>query len=190
MIKNIIMIKNYFFLLNISKKMTSNNNTNTTKIISSIPHDIIPIIVKDFLNKYGNKYIISGSYIRNSEFSSDIDILYFGVLSDIKDDNKFLSVSDGDKKISGYYTYKNNKYRLDIWFCDNWIYEPMLLYTSGPKNFSIVMRHKAKEKNLLLNQYGLFKLDNTLITNKSKTILEILGMKKEYINPENRNSYL
>ena len=66
---------------------------------------------------------------------------------------------------------------------------PMLLYSTGSKEFNIVMRRKAKKKGMLLNQKGLFKKTNGKVElvknlNSEKDYFDALNM--EYKEPKDR----
>lgn len=161
------------------------------KPLDKIPHNIIPKIVEKFLPFIKNPIIV-GSYRRNKPTSGDIDILYDGSdldklltkLSELHKD-KWTIYSKGDMKIAGIFHLNKNKcVEIDLWICDQKNKHAMLLYSTGSKNFNIIMRMVAKRKGFKLNQYGLFK-DQVLIETKSeKDIFDKLGMK--YKDPQFR----
>lgn len=120
------------------------------------------------------KIHIVGSYRRKKPFSSDIDCMI--VSDDVNAidtftnkltntlDGKVYPYSKGPDKLSTIinlqHILKSKKpvvYKLDA-FRTNKIDEiPMLLYSTGSKEFNVNMRGIAKKKGYLLNQKGLFK---------------------------------
>jgi DNA polymerase/3'-5' exonuclease PolX len=60
------------------------------------------------------------------------------------------------------------------------------LFVTGPKDYNIQMRAKAKKKGYKLNQYGLYK-DDKFITSSEAEIYRKLGL--EYKPPEFRTAY-
>ena len=63
----------------------------------------------------------------------------------------------------------------------------MMLYATGSKGFNIIMRKKAKEMKMLLNQDGLFdrETNKPIPTANEHDIFETLGM--DYKEPWERN---
>ena len=76
-------------------------------------------------------------------------------------------------------------YKIDVFRTSIEDQIPMLLYSTGSKEFNIVMRGKAKKLGYLLNQKGLFKkgekVDNLT---SEKDYFDILGM--AYQEPRER----
>jgi DNA polymerase (family 10) len=162
------------------------------KPLDKIPHNIIPKIVEKFM-PFEKHPIIVGSYRRETPYSGDIDILYNG--SDL---NKLLSklselhkdrwtvYSKGEMKIAGIFHLSGKKcVEIDLWICDSKNKHAMLLYSTGSKNFNIIMRMIAKRKGYKLNQYGLFKDDKLIETKSEKDIFDKIGMK--YREPTQRS---
>jgi DNA polymerase/3'-5' exonuclease PolX len=142
---------------------------------------------------------VAGSYRRKLPESGDIDVLVTetgGRLNE-KHINAFLDnlttvglitddISLGNFKYAGICLDKDGIHRrIDFEFVrdyDSYPYE--LLYFTGSYNFNIIMRQRAKEKNMMLNQNGLYKGGILVPVKSEKEIFEILGMK--YLEPEQR----
>jgi len=162
---------------------------------------------------------ICGSYRRGSLESGDIDVImfhpYMKKLDHIKNPIKydlinylesfvtFLSESGflldhmTDKnfkmKYMGFCKYKLNPVRrIDIRLMPYDSMSASLLYFTGPVELNIVMRKEAQKKDMLLNEYGLFKkeAEGSVIPIKTKIEKDIftkLGM--PYLTPIERNIY-
>ena len=174
-----------------------------------IPHDHIaklepylstPHLKATKLNDF--KVTIVGSYRRNKPYSSDIDCM---VVSDnpatldiflnhlnLQFKGNVHTYSKGQDKISTIINLQNivrSKtpvvYKLDAFRTNIADEIPMLLYSTGSKEFNILMRKTAKKKGYLLNQKGLFK-DGKLVPNlpSEKAYFDILQM--DYKAPAER----
>jgi DNA polymerase/3'-5' exonuclease PolX len=160
------------------------------------------------------KYIfeICGSYRREKPTSGDIDVLISKLdikdttkddinhlekivkelKSEIKSNNeKPLLVDDiTDKnyetKYMGFAKLKDNPVRrIDIRFVSYDSFYSALLYFTGSAELNKQMRLIAKDKNLKLSEYGLFKTDGTKLKIKSEEdFFKKLGL--EYIEPKDR----
>lgn len=163
---------------------------------------------KKFIKVNGKraKVIPVGSVRRKKSNPSDIDLLV------IKNPTDSLSIKIGSKiykpkgiervrikesTIKGNltnngarlrYKHENKWQQVDI-FCstkEDKIYA--LFFLTGPKIYNIRIRATAKNKGLLLNQYGLFDRNkrNVLKPNSETDIQEFLGVKKR--SPSQRES--
>jgi DNA polymerase (family 10) len=180
---------------------------NETKIfLSKIPEKPIPYnnikVIEKLIKKIKIKMEFVGSYRRKKSFSNDIDIMLISDNENILDEflnklnkltkNKTYPYSKGSDKMSIIIDTENitpekHIYKLDIFRCPKDIYIPMLLYSTGSKEFNIFMRSIAKRKGYLLNQNGLFRKNNgEKITglNTEKDYFDLLGIL--YKNPEDR----
>jgi DNA polymerase/3'-5' exonuclease PolX len=154
---------------------------------------------------------ICGSYRRGKKISNDIDVLiahpnvktklqlmskdnYLIKFINLLKNDKFilddLTDKEPEKKYMGYCKYNNNPVRrIDIRYIPYDSYHAALLYFTGSGNFNKKMRGVATSMGYLLNEYGLFKLQNgkkkLIKTSSEKEIFEALGM--EYLPPEKRN---
>jgi DNA polymerase/3'-5' exonuclease PolX len=80
---------------------------------------------------------------------------------------------------------ENKVYKIDAFRTTKEEQVPMLLYSTGSKEFNVTMRSKAKKLGYLLNQKGLFK-NGTKVPdlNTEKAYFDVLGM--EYLEPSKR----
>jgi len=78
---------------------------------------------------------------------------------------------------------------VDIYVAEKDLVEPFLLYLTGSAEFNRLTRFLAKQKGLVLSQYGLRDGEGRLVGEQTeKGILESLGL--GYIEPKGRESYL
>jgi DNA polymerase/3'-5' exonuclease PolX len=149
------------------------------------------------------KLVITGSYRRRAQTSSDVDVLMLGVTFKDVFNNitqrsgskiNILSIyAEGDKKTSticGYKCFDGLTYIIVMDFFqatkEDFIYQ--LLYTTGSKDFNITMRKVAKKKGYTLSQYGLTNLEGKKVELKvenEKDVFDFLGM--AYRDPQQRN---
>jgi DNA polymerase/3'-5' exonuclease PolX len=143
------------------------------KPISPIPHEHIKKL-EPYIKKAENKDIkieLVGSYRRKKPTSTDIDVMVVSdkdnalsiFLESIKKTLKVYPYANGPDKLSmivdmsNILKEKNKTYKIDAFKSSIEDYIPMLLYSTGSKEFNIAMRIKAKKYGYLLNQKGLFK---------------------------------
>ncbi|MDF1868181.1 MAG: nucleotidyltransferase domain-containing protein [Saprospiraceae bacterium] len=156
-----------------------------------IPHDDVPDIVSKFAKK--QKIIVTGSWRRGKETSGDIDILVLEPdkfrehLLILQEEKKtWVPISAGSKKMSGIFIH-NYPVKIDLWFVDDPRFLPfMKLYSTGSAVHNIIMRRKAKNMELKLDQYGLTKISNgrKIALSSEREIFEYLGM--SYKTPRRR----
>ena len=156
-----------------------------------IPHDHIKIL-EPFLLKAADDITIVGSYRRKKPYSSDIDLM---VISDDEDainnlleslrsilNDKVYPYSKGRDKMSLIVDMSDLAgtkavYKIDAFRTLPADKIPMLLYSTGSKEFNVMMRSKAKKLGYLLNQKGLFKDGKRVEGLKSEEdYFKILGM--------------
>jgi DNA polymerase (family 10) len=130
----------------------------TRELIAKIENSVISGLEKNI--------IFVGSYRREKPISRDIDIVYCGVgddiLQKIQQLGKVYIYAHGKSKISMYFDASKilslrTICKIDIFLVNEHNYIPTILYTTGSKDFNVMMRQKAKELGYLLNQFGLFK---------------------------------
>lgn len=162
------------------------------KPLSKIPTADVEGIVKKFMPAGSKNWQIVGSYRRQTPTVGDIDILYWG--SDLakllktlekKHGINWFVYQRGDMKIGGMFTVNGVTVEVDIWIANDENKHAMLLYSTGSKNWNIVMRRVAKNKGLKLNQYGLYKNNVLIPTKTEEEIFEKIGMK--YKKPDERS---
>jgi DNA polymerase beta len=169
--------------------------------------DNIKILLNNIIKKIDKNLIfeICGSYRRGAIESGDIDILisHPNYYSNI-DEQKFLAkivkeltkikfiignlTSKGNTKFMGVCKLENYNIarRIDIRVVNYNSFYTSLIYFTGSKNFNVIIRNKALEKNLSLNEYSLTDLnDNSIkLLTSEKEIFEILNI--PYLSPEER----
>lgn len=129
--------------------------------------------------------IACGSLRRQKETIGDIDIVV------VTDAPKIVGMAatklldkvsdDGDTRVGGVV----DGVHVDFRFCTPENYGAMLIYFTGSKEFNINVRARAKKRGWVLNEYGLFDADETLIAGKTeKEVFDALGL--EYVEPRNR----
>ncbi len=155
------------------------------------------------------KLMVCGSYRRNNAYSSDIDILLwhpdivlvedlsqtellYQIVESLEKEGLILdSLTDKNYKTKymGFFKYNNYSVRrLDIRLVPYNSLAAAKLYFTGPFQLNTIMRQNAKNRSLVLNEYGLYRSDGTLIpTATEKDIFTKLGM--TYLTPEQRNKY-
>lgn len=164
---------------------------------------------------------ICGSYRRKKKDSGDIDVLithkdvlrlkeiediyYLPELITLLKKNKFI-VDDltynGNTKYMGMCRFKDNPARrIDIRFIPLECYGAALLYFTGSGEFNKNMRTFALKNGYTINEYGIYKLKETVEDGKKKKvkglkikanteedIFKILDM--EYVEPEERTQFI
>ena len=160
------------------------------KPISPIPREVITQIGAK-LDRLGFDLTIVGSYRRGKAYSSDIDIM---VVCAKKEEFKELReqlatlhcvfYSEGEEKCGILFPFKKKHYKIDFFMCSPSNRIPMLLYTTGSKEFNIKMRRIAKKKGFLLNQNGIYSGNKKMQIYDEKDIFDILDI--EYIEPKYR----
>ena len=164
------------------------------KPVDKIPHDYIKKF-EAILNKISNKILkltLVGSYRRKKPYSRDVDVMITSKKENaieifknkIQDLFETRVYAQGPNKLS-MIIIADITFKIDAFKTIPTEEIPMLLYSTGSKEFNIYMRGTAKKQGYLLNQKGLYK-DNTLITGlkKEEDYFKILGI--VYVKPENR----
>jgi DNA polymerase beta len=169
--------------------------------------DNIKILLNNEIKKIDKKLIfeICGSYRRGAIESGDVDILisHPNYSSNIEEHiflhkivKKLTKInfitenltSNGNTKFMGVCKLQNYTIsrRIDIRVVDYNYFYTSLIYFTGSKNFNIIIRNKALEKNLSLNEYFLKNINNNSIRllTYEKEIFEILNI--PYLKPEER----
>ena len=156
-------------------------------------------------------YNIAGSYRRGNPTSNDIDVLFshkkfttknkyhkskINLLSKLVKElkkSKFLIddlTDDTKEKYMGFSKLKGKPIRrFDLIFIPYNSYPAALLYFTGSYQLNTIMRNKAKQMNMRLNQNGLYEYKDDKLklirTTSEKGIFRKLKMK--YLEPEKRN---
>lgn len=149
----------------------------------------------------GKNVIPVGSFRRNKPESKDLDLLVIAgsdakfekVVEEIKKSvAEFIVYAKGPEKISAIFQPKlpkslsNKKYKLDIFRSNEDEAGTYLAYSTGSKEFNIMMRQKAKKMGYQLNQNCLIKISDSKVFKfkTEKSLFEFLKM--DYVEPENR----
>jgi DNA polymerase/3'-5' exonuclease PolX len=165
--------------------------------------------------------MICGSYRRGKKTSGDVDVLiyhpkvktskqiihpqkynlkpYLEVFVDELTNDGFLLDNMTDKnyniKYMGFCKYKSNPVRrIDIRYIPYNSLPTAMLYFTGPYELNTIMRTAAKKRGMILNEYGLYKIDKDhadirtpiKITSEAD-VFKTLGM--DYLTPEERESF-
>jgi len=135
----------------------------------------------DFLKSIDDNFFLAGSARRGKkEDLHDLDVIYVGEsVPPIPGHTAFVKGKDitrltiADESVDIYRTDPEN-------------FGAMMLFLTGPQEYNIIMRAKAKRKGMLLNQKGLYTRDTReLIASKTeKDIYDAMGM--NYKEPELR----
>ncbi|MFP8490077.1 DNA polymerase/3'-5' exonuclease PolX [Gracilimonas sp. Q87] len=108
---------------------------------------------------------VAGSYRRGLETIGDIDILiaaekeYIEDLFDVFTNHERVTeiLGRGDTKSS---VRTKEGRQVDLRIVSNKEFPAALMYFTGSKEHNVVMRQRARERGMGLNEYGLFKLNN------------------------------
>src|SRR5690606_7834094 len=115
-------------------------------------------------DQYGIKWTIAGSYRRGESSSGDIDLLVesrddldMDVLLSLLDNIIVATLAKGEKKFMGMLRLSDEYYghRIDIRLVDPNEYVYALMYFTGSEQFNVLMRNRAIEFGLTLNEYDL-----------------------------------
>jgi DNA polymerase (family 10) len=127
------------------------------------------------------EYHVAGSVRRQAEWIGDIDIVIIGDLSLIGKIPGFEIKEQGKERINGIYKGQ----QVNFFRAEEAYLGAMLFYTTGPTNYQIAYRLKARRKSWTLNQKGLFDDKNQLIAAKTETDI-YKAFDKEYKDPTKR----
>lgn len=150
--------------------------------------------IGELLNPYGITWEITGSFRRGESTSGDIDLLIVEQ-PDLNMDGVVVLLSSimparlaqGNTKFMGVVKLDDDHlgHRIDIRLVpkESWAYA--LMYFTGSQKFNILIRQRAIEKGLSLNEYGLYnKNKNNISSEKEEDIFKALELK--YIPPNER----
>ena len=136
------------------------------------------------LARWSSKIEIAGSIRREKPDPRDVDIVLIpnskNAVLDYVSKQKKGKIGQGEKLVS----YNTDGVEVDLYFAtkDNW--GAMLLFLTGPQKYNIGLRMVAKNKGLLLNQYGLWNGKRLIASKTEEDIYRKLG--KEWKSPELR----
>jgi DNA polymerase (family X) len=147
--------------------------------------EIQPLI--DYLEDKMDDVTIAGSFRRKKETVGDVDIL--ATSNDAEKAMKAFTEFDevervlahGDKKSS---IKLRTGLQVDLRIVDKNEFGAALLYFTGSKEHSIALRKIGQEKDLKVNEYGVFSGREKLASKTEKKMYKALGLR--YIEPELR----
>lgn len=140
-------------------------------------------------------YQVAGSYRRNKPDVGDLDILippeldFMVAVETFADWFGYEPIRQGAMKSEGLAQYQHTPLLLNLWRVPNQqSYAGLLLFATGPYDLNIAMRARAKSRDLLLSQYGLFdgpiQLDSGI---DEREIFSLLNY--EYLTPTERETW-
>lgn len=147
------------------------------KPIRKIPHAFIKKIKPTLVKFSGAKLV--GSYLREKQFSKDIDVMIVSDRNKINDYISYLNktfsthvYSKGKDKASLIIKVGAKYYKIDVFMAHTKHQYGMLLYSTGSKQHNIKMRSIARKKGYLLNQKGIYKNTKLIHVKSEKDIFD------------------
>jgi DNA polymerase (family X) len=136
------------------------------------------------------KIEVAGSLRRKKEIVKDMDILV--ATTDPKAMTKKLLAYPGVESVTGSGETKTSVVLKTGMACDLRVvtekeFPYALVYFTGSKEHNVALRGIAKDKGLLLNEYGLFKGEKLVPCATEEEIYKKLGL--EYVEPELRENF-
>lgn len=135
----------------------------------------------DYLKSIDNTFFLAGSARRKKqEDLHDLDVIYVG--EEVPNIPGCAAYVKG-KDITRVFILGE---QVDIYRTDPENFGAMLLFLTGPQQYNIIMRAKAKRKGMLLNQKGLYTRDTRewIASDTEEDIYDALGL--QYKEPELR----
>ncbi|MEE4215096.1 MAG: helix-hairpin-helix domain-containing protein, partial [Bacteroidales bacterium] len=145
--------------------------------------------LRDYLGKELDDISIAGSYRRKKETIGDIDVLarskkpkkaieHFTSYDDVS-----RVLSKGDTKSS---IILKSGMRVDLRLIEKKAYGAAMIYFTGSKAHNIELRKIAGEKNMKVNEYGLYKGKKLIASKTEEEIYKKLDLR--YVEPELREN--
>lgn len=148
--------------------------------------EVLPIAKKLIrrLTKLGLRgIIVAGSIRRKEPIVGDIDIMAMGKIDTLKNTKGMEVIKSGEKSI----TFMFEGHQVNLYSYKASFRGAMLLYLTGPGEFGVILRFRAKKMGYKLNQYGLWLGDKLVAAKTEEEIFKKLDL--EYKTPEYRNKY-
>ena len=142
------------------------------------------------------KFILAGSYRRGASMSGDIDILISSkdigesileeYVTNLQDSGEvFYILQKSKNKITTLVQFPGGKVaKADIFYIPWGSWGPGLVAWTGPRDFVVNMRNRARRKGCKLTDTKLTKGGKIIPTPTEKSVFEALGM--AYVPPEKR----
>lgn len=165
--------------------------------IPRVEMDQIKAVIDGISRKLGITYEICGSYRRGEATSGDIDCLIKGgpdvnlavMVTELVNGGYIVGhLAIGDSKYMGIMKLdkNSNARRIDLMVVppESWPYAT--LYFTGSKGLNVIMRSKALDLGLSMNEYGMVDhRDNSFPARTEQDIFRYLGM--GYLEPTQRS---
>jgi len=143
--------------------------------------------IRKYLDKELDNVIIAGSYRRKKETVGDIDIVATAGNPGRAMDY-FTSFDEASKVLSKGKTRSSLVLRsgihVDLRIVEKKSYGAALLYFTGSRAHTIALRKTGRDKNMKVNEYGIYKGRKVLASETEEDMYRQLGL--EYIEPELR----
>jgi DNA polymerase (family X) len=149
--------------------------------------------VIDYLKQipHVERYAIAGSYRRKKETVGDFDVLI--ETDEPSDAIQFFTRQDEIKEVLAAGDTKasvklHNNFQIDVRVVPAKSWGAALLYFTGSKAHNIELRTIAIKKNFRLNEYGLFKPDESMVAGKTEQEI-YRALEMDYVEPEMRENH-
>jgi DNA polymerase (family X) len=169
-----------------------NARMQTRRVLLVQAEEIVGRVVEELEKIPGlTSYEVAGSFRRRKETVGDLDVLVEGDISDnsLQHFAKGAAVKEvlavGETKAS---VKLENNFQVDVRVVPKESWGAALLYFTGSKAHNVELRTRALKMNLHLNEYGLFREDNTTLVagSSEEEVYSALGL--DYIPPELREN--
>lgn len=149
--------------------------------------------ITSMLSPYGIKFDIAGSFRRQEPSSGDIDLLIesrpdfnMDSIVNLLKDILPATLAQGPTKYMGIIRIddQHNGHRIDIRLIEPYAYAAGLMYFTGSQRFNILMRQRAIDLKMTLNEYGLYLDNQPLPVNSEEDIFSYLHV--HYLSPIER----
>ncbi len=143
----------------------------------------------DFLNNKLEKLTVAGSFRRKKETVRDIDLV--AVSTNPKQAMEIFTtyeevesiLSKGDTRSS---VLLNSGLQVDLRIMGKEAFGAALMYFTGSREHTVALRTMAQERDLKLNEYGIFKGKKVLASADEEEVYKVFDM--QYIEPELREN--
>lgn len=132
---------------------------------------------------------LAGSLRRGVLWVKDVDIVIC-----VDDDDREVVIESvrnvlgitgkGRVKLAGEISVGEHKRHVDVSLTSPETWGATLLYLTGSKDHNVLLRSVAKEKGFTLNEYGIWRGDECVVSKTEKEIYEVLGL--SYMKPSER----
>lgn len=140
-------------------------------------------------HNYVEEIVVAGSYRRGKETVGDLDILVCThnsktVIDRFTQYNEVTKILNKGTKRSS--VILKNGIQVDLRVVTKESMGAALLYFTGSKSHNIELRRRAKQRNLKINEYGVFKGENKIAGSSEESVYKAVGL--PLIPPELREN--